>query len=152
MTDQELQLLIKNKEDYEKKFSDCEKQLEIRDNLRERIAEIEREILKEELTRETERSKDRWIRRVKQFLRDDSETRCKKSQELWIVTVGNKSFKSDKGKYTWTSYNRAFSGICDYLYYHCYDVQRAIHDNKLDLEPIVQSLVDDEYIKIIKVV
>jgi len=155
MTDQELQELISKRDEViikrEKAYDAFNKETYKYDQEEAKLTE---KIKQEELDRLMAEEKDQWVENVKSFFNKWYCTNNNKvTEQLWMVEVNGKKLRSGtKGKYTWTSENRAFRGICDYIYYHNYDIQHAVNQDKLDLGAVVEELIDEGYIKITQVV
>ena len=142
MTDQELQELKDTRDNLETLRKSCP-------DLFTQIATLDAIIEKEE--RFMSQTPDQWVETVKDFFDNNFKTRKNTSSELWTVEVNGKRICSSKGKYTWTSYSRAFNGICDYIYYNDYDIARAVDGHKVDLRIIIDELIREGYIKIVQI-
>ena len=73
----------------------------------------------------------------------------KTTGQLWMVKINGKTFRSNKGKYTWTSEGRALAAVANYVSY--YDYQLGRHSNEVFIIDVIKELVKNGYIKTVKV-
>ena len=111
------------------------------------IHETERLIEQENRSRKTLKEMDSMKIQIRNFFeRHELE---KTTGQLWMVKINGKTFRSNKGKYTWTSEGRALAAVANYVSY--YDYQLGRHSNEVFIIDVIKELVKDGYIKTVKV-
>jgi len=154
MTDQEYEKL---KQEYES--TKALREITVRDTttglqeLYNRESSLEKKIKDERMRRLTETGMDAYKASVQDFFVKKIENGPRLTDQLWMVEIGGKKFRSSKGKYTWTSEGRAEAAVCNYIYYDGpYDLRQLITQGKLDIGSVVEELIKEGYIKIIRIV
>lgn len=149
MTDQEYQELVEKVDRLNKeRISTGQRHQEEFSKLTSEYLKASKLKEEEDLRRCTEKGMSEFKKLVRESL-DHRNKFMKTTDELWMVEIEGHKFKSTKGKYTWTSEGRARAAVANYLDYNGpWEIRRA----RVSMKEIIQELIKDGYIKIIRVV
>lgn len=142
MTEQELQKLKDRYLELSKiKIASREEQRRVD----KEIYTLKKNIEKEERELRTQENMSLLKKAVRQHF--DNPNRSKSTDQLWMVKINGRTFRSDKGKYTWTSEGRAIAAVSNYLDYHSWILSGFNCNNS----SVVKELIKDGYITLVQV-